>query len=320
MDLSRRSFLMATGAAGITGLPGCVGMGKAGGCPVGSKERSFACDHNTAVIQNHLVKRKLRFSVIADVHYTLIDDRDADYRKNAARVAQYAGSDECFDKAIDSAKKWGSEILILPGDLISFPSQANVEHALSKVRNTGLDWIYTAGNHDWHFEGVPGTDNEQRAKWIERLKPLYRGANPMMSSEIVGGVRMVTIDNSTYRIFPEQLSFLRAELAKGDPTCLFMHIPLYLPLRPVLYTLGNPDWGEASDNYYGYEKRLKWDKDGQPRESFELRELVFSAPNVVGVFTGHLHILQTGVVNGVPQFVVPRNLGTGDSLNVELRA
>ena len=319
--MNRRTFLGGLVGSGVAFAGGCKGPA-CGGAAAGvvRDPRQFAFDHDTAAILHPAVRRTVRFTVIADSHFALIDGRDDAWRGHAKRTMQWPGKEKDLDLALERARKWGAEVVMLVGDIFSFPSYANVEFIERKMKGCGMKWVYIAGNHDWHFEGVPGTDNEQRAEWIKRLTPLFQGADPLMSSYEIGGVRFVSIDDSTYQLLPEQVDFLRAELAKGDPTCLFMHIPLYQPLRPVLYTLGNPDWGEASDNYYGYENRLKWDKDGQPRESFELRELVFSAPNVVGVFTGHLHFLQTGVVNGVPQFVVPGNLGTGDSLNVELRA
>lgn len=75
----------------------------------------------------------------------------------------------------------------------------------------GVPWLYTAGNHYWHFEGDEGSDAEQRARWIEkRLLPLCKGEDPMAYAKKVGGVRFLMIDNSTYNVDGRQLEFRRA--------------------------------------------------------------------------------------------------------------
>ena len=320
--MNRRSFLTGLFGAGATAaVGGCRSVSC--GCGVSATAvrdpRQFAFDRDTAVIIHPSVRRTVRFSVITDSHFAFIDARDDAYRANARRTMQWPGKEKDLDAALERSRKWGAEIVVLTGDMFSFPSYANIEFIERKMKGCGLRWAYVAGNHDWHFEGVPGTDNDQRAEWLKRLTPLYQGADPLMHSVELGGVRFVLIDDTTYQLFPEQVEFLRKELATGDPTCLFMHIPLYLPTRPVLYTVGNPAWGEATDDIWMHEQRQKWAKGGQVPESFALRELAFGAPNMVGIFTGHDHALQVGAENGVPQFVIPMNFEHGTSLNVELR-
>ena len=317
--MNRRDFL--GGLAGALALGGCRSPhGAEPPSPAAPRDRrAFAFDRDTAVIVHPSVRRTIRFSVITDSHFGFIDGRDDAWRGHARRMAQYSGAEKDLDAALERSRKWGAEVVMLTGDMFSFPSYANIEFIGRKMKACGMKWVYIAGNHDWHFEGVKGTDNEQRAEWVRRLTPLYQGADPLMSSFEVGGVRLVSIDDSTYQLLPSQVEFLRKELAAGGPTCLFLHIPLYLPTRPSLYTVGNPDWGEATDDIWMYENRQKWAKTGQVPESFALRDLAFGAPNMVGVFAGHDHQLQVGAENGVPQFVVPSNCRKGTSLNVELR-
>lgn len=319
--MERRTFIHGILGAGAVLAGGCRSscFGLGSGASAVRDPRRFAFDHETAVIVHPAVSRTVRFSVITDSHFTLIDDRDSAYREHARRTMQWPAKESDLDAALERSRKWGAEIVMLTGDMFSFPSYANIEFLERKMRSSGLKWVYVAGNHDWHYEGVRGSDNEQRAEWIKRLAPLYQGADPLMSSCEIGGVRFVTIDDTTYHVFPEQVDFLRRELASGAPTCLFMHIPFYMPTRPVLYTVGNPDWGEATDDVWMHENRQKWAKDGQAPSSFALRELAFGATNMVGIFTGHDHALQVGSENGIPQFVIPKNHDSGYSLNVELR-
>lgn len=248
----------------------------------------------------------VRLWVIGDTHFALHDDRDAAYADQYARMAQWPAEKEPFEAMLAKARKERPDILVLVGDNISFPTIANVEYLKSALDDCGLPWIYVAGNHDWHFEGDTGSDLEQRAHWIEkRLKPLYQGTDPLMASCVVKGVRLVMIDNSAYHVLPEQLAFYRSEAKKGDPVCLFTHIPLWQPGWDVC-TCGCPSWGAATDPYWQIERRERWAARLMP-STFEFREAVLSTSNLVGAFAGHVHALQVARQSGQNFFTAPSN-------------
>ena len=319
MNISRRSAIGYSLASAVGLATGGRAAEAAPAKSPANDGRAFAFDNNTAYVCHPLVKETVRFTVISDAHFALIDARDDAWRDHAQRMMRWPGKEKDLDAAFAAAKKHGAEFVPMTGDIFSFPSHANIEFIDRKMRESGFDCLYIAGNHDWHYEGVPGTDCEQRAKWIhDRLMPLYRGRDPLAYAVVRNGIRCVFIDDSTYIITPEQLAFLRAELDKGEPTCLFMHIPLFMPPRPIISTLANPAWGEATDKNWQLERRQRWRKEGPPAEAFAFRELVFSSPNLVAVLAGHVHCLQVGCERGVPQFVVPCNCGKGLYMNVTL--
>ena len=207
---------------------------------------------------------------------------------------------------MNRAREAQADIVLLVGDIISFPTLANIDHLRAELDRCGLPWLYVAGNHDWHFEGDSGSDIEQRARWAEsRLKPFYQGENPIMYSRVVKGVRMVMIDNSVYHVLPEQLAFWKQEAAKGDPIALFMHIPLWLEGWNIT-TCGHPDWGAATDPYWEIERRERWAEKLMP-STYAFREAVINTPNLVGVFTGHKHKLMVGQSRNALFFSVPWN-------------
>lgn len=316
--MTRKEFLL-----GVIGGAGTLDVGRAKAEGEASKPvvdgRQFAYDHGMATIYHPLVKDPVSFSVIADAHFTLIDERDAVWTEHARRAMRWPGKEANLDAAFASARKHGSELVALVGDMFSFPSLANIEFMTRKMSDSGLDCRYIAGNHDWHFEGVPGTDDEQRTEWIaKRMLGLYRQTDPMAYSVMKHGVRFVFIDDSTYLITRRQVEFMRCELEKGDPTVLFMHIPFYMNPASTVFTLANPKWGAKTDPYWEIERRLKWREEGQTEESFALRKLVFSASNMVAVFAGHEHFLQVACDCGLPQFVVPSNRSSDISMNVRL--
>ena len=222
--ITRRTFFgTATGLA-TTGL--------AAGCtlPGGRAERaargatSFALTGggaNAVRLTVPTLAHDLRLFVIGDTHFAFHDARDAAYADFYKRMAQWPAPREPFEKMLAKARAERPDLLLLVGDNLSFPTLANVDYLAAQLSASGLDWYYVAGNHDWHFEGVPGSDEAQRAEWApKRLAPLYRGRDPFMSSRVVKGVRFVAIDNSIYHVSEAQLAFWKAEAAKGDPTVL----------------------------------------------------------------------------------------------------
>ena len=323
MNLSRRNFLAAGGAAALVGTTGC----KSGAERLPDKEFVLSPNGRKLHLPWPGLREKVRVWVAGDTHFGMYDERDAQYADNYRRMSwKPEGYPEtvkthkaAFEKMLADAKKEKVDLLVLVGDIISFPTLANVEYVTGALKASGVDWMYVAGNHDWHFEGDTGSDLEQRDRWIpRRLKPFYpEGADPLMHSRVVKGVRFVAIDDSAYLIRREQVEFWKAEAAKGDPVALVMHVPMYVPGWGV-FTCGCPDWGAAKDPYWEIERREKWRAEGPTPESFEFREAVLSTPNLVGVFTGHFHVPMNAHIRGQNLFSVVSN-GEGKFLDVQIQ-
>ena len=271
---------------------------------------SFSYDGNSGLrIEVSGLEEEVIVYGASDTHLALHDGRDNKHAGNYARMAQWPGSTDGFAEMLSAAKHAKADLVALTGDTISFPSHANVEFVSRALRENEIDWVYTAGNHDWHFEGVAGSDVQQRAKWTQlRLLPLYPGkVDPLMYSKVVKGVRFVAIDNSVYHIAKKQLAFWRREAAKGDPTVLLMHVPLWVEGFGI-YTCGNPSWGADSDEIWQIERRERWAPRQSP-ESFALREAVLNTPNVVAVITGHIHRPLFACERGKFLFSMPSSAG-----------
>ncbi|MBR1836911.1 MAG: metallophosphoesterase [Kiritimatiellae bacterium] len=253
------------------------------------------------------LKEEVRVCFAGDTHLGLHDARDDANAENYARMARGGGNPKAFSATLEKAKSDNADLLALAGDIVSFPTLANVEFVSGELKKSGLDWMYTAGNHDWHFEGDAGSDVEQRAEWTKkRLKPFYPpGVDHLAYSKVVKGVRFVAIDNSIYHVSARQLEFRRAEAAKGDPVVLMMHVPFWVDGMDI-ETCGNPAWGAATDRYWQTERREKW-AERQSAESFALREEVLSTPNLVAVLTGHLHAGRQAVERDKFLLTVPWN-------------
>lgn len=301
---------MATDRRGFLKVAACAGVGAFAGCrltPNRTGGVSFSLDTKGKLsLFVPGLRESARVFWTSDNHLALHDKRDDAYAGNYARMAKGPGSPEAFSEILAKARAAKADLLALTGDVISFPTIANVEFVSGELKKSGLDWMYTAGNHDWHFEGVPGSDAEQRAEWIpKRLSPLYpSGEEPLAYSKVVKGVRFIAIDNSIYHISEAQLAFWRAEAAKGNPIVLLMHIPLWTEgFGP--HTCGCPKWGAAVDGIWQIERREKW-AERQSAETFAFREEVLSSPNLVAVLTGHLHRMLCASVRGKHLFTIPK--------------
>lgn len=82
-----------------------------------------------------------------------------------------------------------------------------------------------------------GTRQAQYAKFNR-----YTEGNPACQSKTIGGVLLITLDNSTYQFTEDQVEFVKRQLALGLPTLIFMHIPIYIPslLGDVLLNFNSP--------------------------------------------------------------------------------
>ena len=276
-------------------------------------------------------KGQCRFMVVGDSHLSIDDARGEPFRQYSGRMAKPyrsathfrtgrpIASPDGFEFALAEAKKAKVDFFALVGDIVSFPTEAGVEYVRRRLDESGLNWMYISGNHDWHYEGLPGTEMALRAEWTKkRLSPLYQGADPMMASRVVKGVRFVFIDNSLYEILPKQLAFWKSEAAKGEPVALMMHIPLYMPgYGPLEAGCAHPQWGAKVDPHWKIERRPQWPESGHSKTTFAFREAVFSTPNLLGVFVGHEHRQMIAFDRGHVQCVTAAN-ADGSFLDVRV--
>ncbi|MBI3832543.1 MAG: metallophosphoesterase [Planctomycetes bacterium] len=253
----------------------------------------------TATIRIEGLKRSLRVLHLTDTHLNLIDERDPAHLEACKdREAKFANwfldaqgnptsTSKTWVKLIQAAIDEKPDLLALTGDIVTFPSQANLELATRELARAGLPWIYTTGNHDWQFSALKPSEALRR-EFYPALAPLHQGA-PVCTAKVVGGVNFVAVDDSTYQINEAQLAFTKRELERGLPTVLLIHIPLSLAtLRPATLArwkapilIGDPHWDDASrDGWYA-------GRDGA--ETLEFVRVAAAAQNLAAVLCGHIH-------------------------------
>ena len=317
--MKRRNFI---NTAALTGLGFSVSSFRSDAerKKVKNLRGTFSYNENKISIFTKANVTPTRVFHITDTHLSIDDERGEKYKEFSKRMAgaykknshfqtrEEITTQEGFEQTLQLAKEQQVDFLALTGDIFSFPSEAGVEWALQKLKDTDIPFAYVAGNHDWHYEGMKGSSEQLRKTWTEKhLKPMYQGNNPLFASYNINGVRFVCIDNSTYEILPEQLDFFQTQTKNNIPMILLMHIPLFMPGRPMGFGCANPDWGEKSDKNYKIEGREKWRKNGHTKVTMDFYDTVFGAPNLLMVLAGHTHHATLDIKNGIPQVVSAHN-------------
>ena len=314
--MKRRNFIQTA----VTTAMGSaiVGHGVAG--TPSDQRTKFSLDLNKVKIYAPDFTTPVKVLLVSDTHLWMDDQRGEPFTQYSGRMAKAynqtthfqtglpTNPNESFEKMIELGKSSKVDMLALPGDLFSFPSEAAIDWVTRQLHESGLPFQYAAGNHDWHYEGMEGSMVNLRKQWTEsRLKPLYQGGHPLMTVKEINGIRFVTLDNSIYEILPEQLSFFREQVKTGKPLVLFVHIPLYAPGRSMGFGCGNPQWGWDADRGFTIERRPRWPKTGHTTTTLDFHKEVFAATNLLSIFAGHTHKQSLDVVNGIPQFVTAAN-------------
>ena len=281
-------------------------------------------DQEEVFFYAEVINESIKVVHIADTHLFKDDERGISYQEFSNRMAKAynqtthfktrkkTNPEEAFEQTLAFAKEVNADVITLIGDIFSFPSEAAIEWVLSKLKDTGIPYIYTAGNHDWHYEGMEGTLESLRDTWIEkRLLPLYQGNHPLMAAYDIKGIRFLAIDNSTYQINEEQLAFFIEQVDSGVPLVLLVHIPMYAPGKNIVFGCGNPNWGAATDRNYELERRPIWPESGHTQTTLNFHKEVFTAPNLLGIFAGHVHRNSIEMIHGKPQIVADDNASGG---------
>jgi DNA repair exonuclease SbcCD nuclease subunit len=195
---------------------------------------------STIKIPNY--KDSLKILQITDIHISVADENEEDMMKYGERMHKAYSiprkhfeldtsetTFQYFDDILQKAKKQNIDLLLLTGDIVNFPSAASVKYVYDKLAATGIPWLYISGNHDWHYEGLPGSLDSLRDTWTRKsLLPLYKGCNPLFYNKIIHGINFIGIENSTGEVNEDQIRFLKNQLTKPEPIMILSHIPYNL--------------------------------------------------------------------------------------------
>ncbi len=270
-------------------------------------------DDDVATIRIDGLEQDLTILHLTDSHMAEGDERDPEAAEAVTRFQKLfqdrtpggVPAWDLFQRALSMASSRGADAAALTGDIIHFPSHAALEIVHASIHELGVPTVYTPGNHDWHFPHLAWSE-ATRAEYYPRFHALTEG-NPAFGSTEVGGVRLITLDNSTYQVSAEQVEFLRGELDSGQTCLLFIHIPLWLKsLAPEVMDKWQAPIMMASPTGWTLETRKKWQVEETSKSTQECYDLLLSkaAANLAGVFCGHVHFAHAAEISpGCHQYV-----------------
>ncbi len=187
----------------------------------------------------------------------------------------------------------GADMLFLTGDIIDFPSDANLSLLKSCIQDSAVPSMYITGNHDWSF-----FDNYNsafaRQQYLPRLADIS-GGNTAFHYVEYEDLIVAALDNAMDTVPGAALDGLRELCGGTKPVILLMHIPL------TAETLTQPTkdvWGRdicMGPGGVGYREETVCGL---------YRLVALEQTPIAAVVTGHVHFSHEDTLpNGVPQIV-----------------
>lgn len=226
--MKRREFLGAMGGlVAASALPGCR---TDAGDPLFAGRGRF----ERLMIAGVHVKAGATapFSVlhVSDTHLTSVYPHESEAKRelSAIRTRTFGGrQEEALRDTLDWAKRNVDHVLHT-GDLIDFQSEANFD--LVRKYFGGIS-MGTMGNHEFSpTMWLTGEKETYDDAWRAKSVPALSAAFPFdlsFSSKTVNGVNFVMIDDSYATVSADQVERFSAEVKKGLPIVLCMHVALF---------------------------------------------------------------------------------------------
>ena len=309
MDISRRNFL-----TGIGGLVAVSRLPSFADNPAVFPERG-RYERLQVVYQHVSAGATAPFSIlhISDTHLTEAYPDEADaagkLRSKERRTRTFGGRQE---EALRDSLAWAKDnvdYVLHTGDLIDWQSQANFD--LVKKYYGGA-MFGSMGNHEF-YTYLPGEKITAEESFKERSWPLLKAAypvDPRFSAQTVNGVNFVCLDGVFGTVQPDLVEKFMAEVKKGLPIVLCMHVPF---ITDGIWRCDCKYWKGVNKKYRnaavpdpgGDYKRQQTDPTTRDFIAYLKGEKLLKA-----ILAGHLHItVQDRFSPTAMQYVVGGNYG-----------
>lgn len=172
------------------------------------------------------------FSVlhVSDTHLTAAypEENEKKQTLKEKRTRTFGGRQEEALRDTIAWAKQNVDYIIHTGDLIDWQSEANFD-LVKKYFGEGMTG--SLGNHEystdmWLSEPKDTRDEKYKDNTREKLQSVYP-FNTGIQSQVVNGVNFITLDDVYGYVIPAQVKAFKAEVKKGLPVVLCMHVPFY---------------------------------------------------------------------------------------------
>lgn len=249
---------------------------------------------------------------ISDTHLTACYDHEDERKREhlKSRTELFGGRQE---EALRDSIRWAKDncdYLLHTGDLIDRVSEANLD-LVKKHFGDAANLLGTSGNHEfskWDWDAK----EECSEKYKDICRARVQSAFPYdiaFSSRVVRGVNFVAMDDVYGYVTARQVAQFAAEVEKGLPIVLLLHVPLFTDFI----------W-RAESKYWKYGSKFRGGPVPEPAGScFRQRDDAVTRDFIAylkgekllkGILAGHLHItVQERFSPTAMQYVIGGNYG-----------
>lgn len=242
------------------------------------------------------LQKEYELLFLTDTHVIISSDEDdeqvianADSRAPMFYDAAGISSAEQFPGWMEYANESGVDAVLFGGDIIDYPSEANVTFMHENLAKLEMPYLYTLGNHDWTYPWEYMTDTA-KAEYIPMLEPAIKEDGTIQVLDMDEFV-VVSVDNSSNQVSPEALEEYLKILDMGRPVIVMVHVPF---MTQSVLARSREVWDSpvviGAGNYGGIYPT---------EESVAFVEATTAADSpVIAVLAGHVHFYDKDYIDG----------------------
>lgn len=242
------------------------------------------------------IQGEYTFLFLTDTH-VIVRDQAASEQETANEEARYPGfaseegvpSAEQFPEWIRYANENQVDAVLLGGDIIDTPSEANLGWLEEQLSGLDMPYLYVNGNHDWTYPWEYMTEAGKET-YLPLLEPFMNGNTSIQTLDF-GEFTIVGIDDSPGQVDKGVFPAYEELLAKDRPIIVLAHVPF---ITQSVLGRAREVWSSpvviGAGNYGGI-----YPND----ESAKFMSLTTAASSQVElVLAGHVHFYDRDVIEG----------------------
>lgn len=246
------------------------------------------------------LKKDVVVMFVTDSHIVVADDTtDKDYvNRLSGEFVNSKGkmASSTFKKAINYVNyrnrsfKKDIDLVVLGGDTISFPSEANIKFLSDELGRLKVPYLMTMGNHDWTYEWEYMTKKGED-EYLPLFDGFYLNGNERASYVDTDGIRFIQVDDSRNLIDEETLKAFKEYSDTDKKVVVCTHVPFDCNDLAKDALIMWPEGGVALGD--GSNKSLEMDETTKEFADFVGRD----DGNVAYILAGHTHFYTNRVYN-----------------------